>query len=196
MTSSGMRSQLRLAAIGLAGALVLASRSAFAASGMPQFDFSTFPPQVAWLIVTFVLLYLLMAGIGLPRVARVLAARRKKIADDLDRAEELKTEAENLLAAYQAALETARVQAHAVGAEVRERVNQDLARNRAEMAADLAARTKAVEAEVQAAKTAAMARVEDVAAEVATAVVRKLLGASASAEAVKAAVMAAAAERR
>ncbi len=195
MTSSGMRCQLRLAAVGLSGALVLASHSAFAAGGMPQFDFSTFPPQVAWLIVTFVLLYLLMAGIGLPRVGRVLAARRKKIADDLDRAEELKTEAENLLAAYQAALEKARAQAHAVGAGVRERVNQDLARNRAEMAADLAARTKAVEAEVQAAKTAAMARVEDVAAEVATAVVQKLLGASASAEAVKAAVMAAA-ERR
>jgi F-type H+-transporting ATPase subunit b len=196
MTLSGMRSLFRVAASGgIVGTFVFAGTPAFAASGMPQFDFSTFPPQIAWLVVTFVILYLLMAGIGLPRVGRVLAARRKKIADDLDRAEELKKEAEHLLAAYHKAIEKARAEAHAVGAEVRERVNQELARSRAELAADLAARTKAVEAEVQAAKTAAMARVEEVAAEAAAAVLHRLLGASTPPQAVKAAVMAAA-ERR
>jgi len=68
---------------------------------MPQLDVSTFAPQLVWLAITFVVLYLLMAKLGLPRVSAILDARRKRQDDDLARAAEMKAEAEAALAAYQ-----------------------------------------------------------------------------------------------
>src|SRR5205807_1626521 len=57
---------------------------------MPQLDVSTFTPQLFWLAVWFVILYLLMAKIGLPRIAVALDARRQRREDDLVRAARMK----------------------------------------------------------------------------------------------------------
>ena len=55
---------------------------------MPQLDVSTFTPQLFWLVVWFVVLYLLMAKLGLPRIALAIDARRQRREDDLARAVE------------------------------------------------------------------------------------------------------------
>jgi F-type H+-transporting ATPase subunit b len=89
---------------------------------VPQLEVSTFVPQLFWLAVTFVVLYLLMAKIGLPRVGGLIEARRKRIDDDLARAAQLKTEAEVTLAAYQQALAAARAQAQAAVKQTTDRL--------------------------------------------------------------------------
>ena len=78
---------------------------------MPQLDVATFPPQLIWLAITFVVLYLLMSRLGLPRVGGVLAARRDRIEGDLEKAAQMKAEAEAVIAAYERALAEARQQA-------------------------------------------------------------------------------------
>ena len=80
---------------------------------MPQLEVSTFVPQLVWLAITFVILYLLMSGIGLPRVGGAIEARRRRVDDDLARAAQLKSEAETVLAAYQQTLSNAREEAQA-----------------------------------------------------------------------------------
>ncbi len=45
---------------------------------MPQLDVETFPSQMFWLAVTFILLYLLMSRVGLPRLSAAIEARRQR----------------------------------------------------------------------------------------------------------------------
>ena len=64
------------------------------AQGMPQLDFSTFPNQIFWLVVTIVVIYLILQRVALPRIASVLADRSASIQRDLDKAEDYKRSAE------------------------------------------------------------------------------------------------------
>ena len=61
-----------------------------AATGLPQLDFSTFPNQIFWLVVTLVVIYLILTKVGLPRIAGVLAERQGTITNDIAMAEDLK----------------------------------------------------------------------------------------------------------
>ena len=78
---------------------------------MPQLDVATFAPQLFWLAISFMVLYLLMAKLGLPQVSAAIQARRSRLDDDLARAAQMKAEAEAVMAAYEQSLATARAQA-------------------------------------------------------------------------------------
>src|SRR3954471_20637659 len=89
---------------------------------MPQLDVETFPSQLFWLAVTFVVLYVLMSWIGLPRLTAVIEARRQRREEDLARAAQLKSEAEAANAAFQRTMAEARAQAQAVLKETSDRL--------------------------------------------------------------------------
>ena len=48
---------------------------------MPQLDFASFLPQFFWLLPTFLGLYLVLAKIYLPRIARIKKVRERKLSD-------------------------------------------------------------------------------------------------------------------
>ena len=52
---------------------------------MPQLDVNTYLPQVVWLVITFTALFLVMWRLAVPRIADVLEARQKRIADKAKR---------------------------------------------------------------------------------------------------------------
>ena len=70
---------------------------------MPQFDPAVWVPQLVWLAITFVVLYLLMAKIALPRVGEVLEEREQRINESLRKADGLKRDAEDAVAAWRRA---------------------------------------------------------------------------------------------
>ena len=61
------------AAHGAVDAAQGAAGHAESAGGMPQLDFSTFPNQIFWLLVTLVVIYFVLSRIALPRIAAVLS---------------------------------------------------------------------------------------------------------------------------
>ena len=87
----------------------------------PPFNSQTFPSQFVWLVISFVLLYALMAKWALPQVARVVEGRQKGIADDLAEADKLKRQSEEAVAAYEKALADARANAQAIANETRDK---------------------------------------------------------------------------
>jgi F-type H+-transporting ATPase subunit b len=155
---------------------------------MPQLDVSTFVPQLFWLAVTFGLLLLLMARVGLPRVGGLIEARRRRVDEDLARAAQLKTEAEAALAAYQEALAKARADAQAAVKETTDRMATEAAERQRQLSESLARQTAEAEQQIAAAKQRALSEMPEIATEVARSVAEKLIGSSADTASVAAAV--------
>jgi F-type H+-transporting ATPase subunit b len=156
--------------------------------GMPQLDVATFPSQLFWLAVTFIILYVLMKWLALPKVAAAIAARRNRLDDDLARAAQLKSEAEAVLAAYRKALAEARASAQAQVREINERLAAEAAERQRQVGEALARRIEEAEREIAAAKARALADLRGVAIDLAGSVAEKLTGLPADPQAVAAAV--------
>jgi len=143
---------------------------------MPQLDLATFPPQLIWLAITFIILYLLMSRLALPRVGNIIAARRTKIDGDLEKASAMKAEAEAVIAAYERALSQARLEAQATLKETTDRLNAAAAERQRQIGEKLAAETGAAERRIADAKNLALADLRGVAMDLARAVTAKLTG--------------------
>lgn len=143
---------------------------------MPQLVTADFMPQLAWLAITFTLLYLFLARVALPRIATTLETRHDVIANDLDEAARLKRQGEDALKTYEAALAAARAKATAMAAETRARLNAEAEREKTALQQSTDKRSAEAEAQIAASKAAAMANVRQIAADAASAVVARLLG--------------------
>ncbi len=144
--------------------------------GFPPFQSHTFASQLVWLVVAFVLLYVLMAKVALPRVGAVIETRHKRIADDLAEAERLKQEADAALAAYEKALSDARSRAQTIASETRDKQAAEAEATRKRLEAQLNARLAEAEKSIAATKQAAMRHVRGIAEEAARAIVERLIG--------------------
>lgn len=159
-----------------------------AESTFPPFDAEYFAPQLVWLALTFGFLYFVMSRIALPRIANVLEERHDRIADDLDKAEELKAQTEEAIATYEKALADARAKAHAIAEETHTEIMAEVEAQRAETDRQIDAKLQEAERQIEATKTAALAHVRDVATDTAGIIVERLLGTAPDAKAVGSAV--------
>ncbi|WP_439814062.1 F0F1 ATP synthase subunit B family protein [Zavarzinia sp. CC-PAN008] len=160
-------------------------------SGLPQLRFEDFAPQIFWLIVAFIVLYIAMSRVALPPVGRVLEDRARRIQGDLAEAEALRAQAQAAQAAYEKNLAEAHAAALAIVNEARAALTAQADKRKAELEARLGAEAREAEQRIQAARAAGLAEVRGVAADVAGAVVEKLLGRSAEPQVLSAAVDAA-----
>jgi F-type H+-transporting ATPase subunit b len=154
----------------------------------PPFQKEHFASQLLWFAVFFVILYLLVSRIAVPRVGGILEARRSRIADDLAEAERLREESEAALAAYEKALAEARARAQGIGNETHAKLAAESEQRRKALEEELNAHLADAEKTVAATKTAAMANVRGIAADAAGAIVERLIGTAPSSQAVEAAL--------
>jgi F-type H+-transporting ATPase subunit b len=143
---------------------------------MPQLDLATFPPQLIWLAITFLALYAVMSWVGLPRVGGVLAMRRARIDGDLEKAAQMKSEAEAVIAAYEKALAEARLQAQITLRETTEKLNALSAERQRKVVEELTRETQAAERTITEAKNLALASLRDIAIEATRQAAEKLTG--------------------
>ena len=151
----------------------------------PPFQVETFASQLLWFAVCFVVLYLLMSRIALPRVGGILEDRRRRIEEDLNGAQRLRDESDAELAAYEKALADARTRAQAIANETREKLNAEAERARKALENELHAKLAEAEKAIAAAKQAALTNVRGIAVEAAAAIVERLLGSAPPAAAVE-----------
>ncbi len=144
--------------------------------GLPQLNPGDFSPQLVWLALTFVVLYLILAHVALPRIGEVIEERRDRVQRDLDSAERFKAETDAALAAYEQAVSEARQKASSMAKDMRETLSAETEKERAGVESELAAKLTEAESRITATKDKALSSVNEIAAETASAVVSKLLG--------------------
>ncbi|PPR79265.1 MAG: ATP synthase subunit b, sodium ion specific [Alphaproteobacteria bacterium MarineAlpha2_Bin1] len=93
---------------------------------MPQLDIGTFIPQLVWLFLTFIVLYLIMSRAILPKIADVLEQRQDRIASDLEEAEKLKNEAQKVLKTYEREIEEAHISSNKIVEEGKLKISSDI----------------------------------------------------------------------
>jgi F-type H+-transporting ATPase subunit b len=143
---------------------------------MPQLDVTTWPPQLIWLAIAFLSLFLVMRFVALPRVGGAIERRQKRIADDLETAQRFRTETEKAIADYEAALAAARAKGHAIAQEARAMLSLETERERAEVVGELNRQVARAEKAIGESKARAMSEVETVATELAAEIVGELAG--------------------
>lgn len=163
---------------------------------MPQLDPSTYPTQLFWLAVIFIVLYIVMSRIALPRVSEAVETRAAKIDGDLGAAAEARTRSESLLAEYEKALAAARADAQATIRSMSEQMAKEQAQREHALVEQLNVEARSAEARIAAAKSAAMANVRQIAVEAAQAATERLVGSALPAGEIEAAVGGILAERR
>lgn len=153
--------------------------------GLPQLDPAVFAPQLIWLAISFVLLYVIMSQVALPRIGGVIEERRNRIQRDLDEAERLKGETEKALAAYEEALAEARGRAQKIASETRDVLGKEVDAKRSDVERQITAKLADAERRISDMKTSALTQVNEIATTTAQEVVDKLIGKKVAADEVR-----------
>jgi F-type H+-transporting ATPase subunit b len=170
------------------------SRAEEQKEGMPQLDPHSYASQLFWLAVFFVLVFLFLRFIGLPRVTAIIDERAKKIGADIASAELLRTQAAEAEKTYETTMAAAQGKARQLLAETHEQ-------NAAILAEETKLATAAADHEVnqavkriEADRAKALHSIRDVARGLAADITAKLAGRMPSADRVALAVDLAAGE--
>jgi len=155
---------------------------------MPQLDFTMFPTQIFWLIVTFLPLFFLIWKVSEPRISETLEARQKRIEDNLERAANFKKEAESALLAYETSLADARAASALTIAEAIKMLEGEVALRQRETSLRLNKMIDESEIKIQTAVNDSLKNIHKAVEDVATNTTKLLLGTSVDHVTVKSAV--------
>jgi F-type H+-transporting ATPase subunit b len=110
-----------------------ANNTAEASSGgMPQLDFSTFPNQAFWLVITLLCLFMMVRLLIIPRMDNILANRRKVIEEDLVGAEKFRDAAEELRNALTSEVDSARTRSNEILSKTKQKAKSNYKKGMAE----------------------------------------------------------------
>ena len=141
---------------------------------MPQLDTSTFASQLFWLCICFFTMLFIMSKIIIPKIADILEQRQRKIDSYLNKAYQIKLQAEEALKKYQDALTDATQKANASLAETQNELNNLVEKK--QQALDLRLHKKIMEgeAEIEQSREDALNKVKSISEELALEIIKKI----------------------
>ena len=145
-------------------------------NSFPPFQTENFPSQLIWLALSFILLYVVMARVAIPRIGSILEARAKRMSDDLAVANQYKERSDAAHAAYEKSLSDARARAQSIAHSTREQHLREAEDLHKRLEADMHERLAAAERSIAQTRTAAMSNVGGIATDAASAIVERLIG--------------------
>lgn len=149
--------------------------------GLPQFETQHWFGQIAYLLILFAILYLLISKVFAPRLRRVMDERAATISTAVATARQVQAEAAEQAARAQAEVAEARAASRGLAAAAKARVTEEANRRAAEEEAVVNARIAEAETAIGKTRDAAMTNVASIASDTAAAIVERLTGKAATA---------------
>ncbi len=142
---------------------------------MPQLDISAFAPQIIWLIITFLILYILMSKIALPRIGNILEQRQARIDDNLEMAQNLRKESDVDAESYEKTIEEAQEKARRIIQETANEMSIESSRRQEELGIRLSNELEVAEDRISEVKVATIKKIHELAEGVTSDIMKTLI---------------------
>ena len=159
---------------------IFITRKVFSEEGMPQFNANTFPSQLFWLVLTFIILYMLISFFILPRIRDNLRLRKNKISNDLERAELIKTQIDQIIIEYNEKIHNAKNRARQTINKAIEKSEQELNSQIESVKQKIVKKINEAEKETLIYKESVASQTNEIAKEISELLIKKILGQSLS----------------
>ncbi|MEE6206726.1 MAG: hypothetical protein VZR95_01570 [Alphaproteobacteria bacterium] len=140
---------------------------------MPQIDVSTFLSQAFWLLVCFCTLWGLLSVCITPKLTDIIEQRKRKINDFIQKAEQLRSQAEQSLQSYNQAITTAKAAAEKEIADSKKELDAYLTKSEQDLTVKLHKKIQLHEAALEEEKQVASQQIVIVAQDLALDIVKK-----------------------
>lgn len=144
-------------------------------AGLPQLDPTFYVSQLFWLAITFATLYFLFSKNILPTISGILENRHEHIQDDLDTAETLKKEAEEVHASYEKKMNDARERVTTLYADIETEITNNAELSLQGFQEKFAKEISIAEAKLDKTKKEALKEMDSIAAEISSIAAKKIV---------------------
>lgn len=152
---------------------------------LPQLDPTWYASQSFWMLVTFCAMFLVVWRFVMPAMRATVDARRSRIENDINKTDELKTEAARLLKELEETQASVKQQTQAALAKAQEEAQALTKQMETDFAQRLAAHIAEKEQTLNAAKEKALQDIAAISGGLADQITRKVAGLAVSAEEIK-----------
>ncbi|MBA1339633.1 MAG: FoF1-type ATP synthase, membrane subunit b or b' [Pelagibacterales bacterium] len=159
-----------------------------AEAGMPQLDPKYWASQAFWLTIIFILLYLSLSQLFIPKIKKNIDDRENKIKEDLEEAEKLKEMAEKKQEEYDKLIEGTKKEVYKIILESKNKLGNDIALKKKSFEEKIDSEILKVQNEIQNLKKESLNNISLIAEEIASGIIKQISGDSLNQSSIKAAV--------
>jgi F-type H+-transporting ATPase subunit b len=159
-----------------------------AEAGMPQLDPKYWASQAFWLTIIFILLYLSLSQLFIPKIKKNIDDRENKIKEDLEEAEKLKEMAEKKQEEYDKLIEGTKKEVYKIILESKSKLGNDIALKKKSFEEEIDAEILKVQNEIKNLKKESLNNISLIAEEIASGIIEQISGDSLNQSSIKAAV--------
>jgi F-type H+-transporting ATPase subunit b len=159
-----------------------------AEAGMPQLDPKYWASQAFWLTIIFILLYLSLSQLFIPKIKKNIDDRENKIKEDLEEAEKLKEMAEKKQEEYDKLIEGTKKEVYKIILESKNKLGNDIALKKKSFEEEIDSEILKVQNEIQNLKKESLNNISLIAEEIASGIIEQISGDSLNQSSIKAAV--------
>ena len=159
-----------------------------AEAGMPQLDPTYWASQAFWLILVFVILYISIAKLYLPKIKNNLDDRENKIKEDLDSANKFKELSEFKIKEYEKILENSKKEVLKIQLESKNRLDKDIQAKKEMMEKEIEIEITKAQKEIVELKKNSISDIQKISKDLASDIIENISGDKLNESSIKAAV--------
>ena len=96
---------------------------------MPQLEITTYPSQIFWLVVSFLILYLIMSRVIIPKISSVIKSRESEIKNNIHISEQMYKDTEIINNEYEETKKKIEEEARGIINHLKESTSKKIAKN-------------------------------------------------------------------